>query len=74
MLYMNYKAFFIKGDDGYIVAECPAIPGCVSQGKTLQEAKKNIKEAIELCFECYKEDKKEIPKDRTRIAEIAVAI
>ena len=43
---MNYKVFFTKGDDGYIVAECPAIPGCISQGKTIQEAMNNIKEAI----------------------------
>lgn len=70
----HYKAVFFKGQDGYIVAECPAIPGCVSQGKTLKEAKKNIKEAIELCLECYKEDKKHIPKDNTSVAEIAVAV
>ncbi|MFA5779372.1 MAG: type II toxin-antitoxin system HicB family antitoxin [Elusimicrobiota bacterium] len=70
----DYKVFFVKGEDGYIVAECPAIPGCVSQGKTLKEAKKNIKEAIELCLECYKEDKKNIPRDRTQIAKIAVNI
>lgn len=34
-----------------IVAECPAIPGCVSQGKTEQEALANIREAIEACLE-----------------------
>ncbi len=33
------------------IVECPAIPGCVSQGKTKQEALKNIKEAIQLCLE-----------------------
>ena len=33
------------------VVECPAIPGCVSQGKTKEDALKNIKEAIELCLE-----------------------
>lgn len=36
-----------KDEDGWIVAECPALPGCVSQGKTEQEAMSNIKEAIE---------------------------
>ena len=34
-----------------IVAECPAIPGCVSQGKTEAEALANIREAIEACLE-----------------------
>lgn len=35
---MVYKVILIEGEDGYIVAECPAIPGCVSQGKTVTEA------------------------------------
>ncbi len=35
------------GEDGYWVAECPSLPGCVSQGKTKEEATENIKEAIE---------------------------
>ena len=69
---MKYKVFFIKGEDGYIVAECPAIPGCISQGRTIEEAKKNIKEAIELSLECYKEDKEKIPEDRTIIEETTI--
>lgn len=39
------------GDDGWIVAECPVIPGCISQGKSRDEALANIREAIELCLE-----------------------
>lgn len=35
------------GEDGYWVVECPSLKGCVSQGKTKEEAIKNIKEAIE---------------------------
>jgi predicted RNase H-like HicB family nuclease len=35
------------GEDGYWVAECPSLPGCVSQGKTKAEAVTNIREAIE---------------------------
>ncbi|MBI5385450.1 MAG: type II toxin-antitoxin system HicB family antitoxin [Verrucomicrobia bacterium] len=35
-----------KAEDGWIVAECPALPGCVSQGKDEKEALENIKEAI----------------------------
>ena len=37
------------GEDGWIVAECPAIRGCVSQGKTPQEALENIGDAIVAC-------------------------
>ncbi len=39
------------GEDGYWVAECPSLPGCISQGKTKEEAIANIKEAIELYIE-----------------------
>ena len=40
-----------RDESGMIVAECPAIPGCVSQGTTEQEALDNIREAIEACLE-----------------------
>jgi predicted RNase H-like HicB family nuclease len=40
-----------RDEDGVWVVECPSIPGCVSQGKTRQQALKNIKEAIALCLE-----------------------
>ncbi len=39
------------GEDGYIIAECPAIPGCLSQGRTREEALENIKDAILACLE-----------------------
>ena len=39
------------GEDGYFIAECPVIPGCVSQGSNQQEAIDNIKEAIQGCLE-----------------------
>lgn len=38
-------------ETGMIVAECPAIPGCVSQGRTEAEAMDNIREAIAVCLE-----------------------
>jgi predicted RNase H-like HicB family nuclease len=51
------------GEDGFIVAECPVIPGCISQGKTLQEALANIREAIELCLESRSnEDEWDLPQ------------
>lgn len=41
--------------DGWIVAECPSIPGCISQGRTRDEALENIEDAIELCLEVRRE-------------------
>ena len=46
--------FFVtvdRDEDGIWIAECPAIPGCVSQGTTRDEALDNIREAIALCLE-----------------------
>jgi predicted RNase H-like HicB family nuclease len=40
------------GEDGFIVAECPLIPGCISQGRTREEALANILEAVALALEC----------------------
>lgn len=40
-----------RDEDGVWIAECPSIPGCVSQGSSKEEALKNIKEAILLCLE-----------------------
>ena len=40
-----------RDESGMIVAECPAIPGCVSQGRTEDEALRNIHEAIVACLE-----------------------
>ncbi len=39
-----------QDEEGWYVAECPAIPGCVSQGRTLDEALENIHQAAELCL------------------------
>jgi predicted RNase H-like HicB family nuclease len=38
-------------EDGVWIVECPVIPGCVSQGKTKEDALENIKDAIDLCLE-----------------------
>jgi len=44
-----------QDEDGWIVIECPSLPGCVSQGRTREEALANIREAIELTLETRRE-------------------
>ena len=44
---MKYRVYLEQDEDGVFVASCPALPGCVSQGETRQEATENIQEAIE---------------------------
>ena len=48
---MKLKIVLEKGEDGYIVAHCPSLKGCWTQGKTQEEALRNIKEAISLYLE-----------------------
>ncbi len=49
---LDFKVFLQRDEDygGYVV-RCPSIQGCYSQGKTVEEALANIREAIELCLE-----------------------
>lgn len=44
---MKFLVTLEPGEDGYLIAECPALPGCLSQGKTREEAVTNIREAIQ---------------------------
>ena len=44
---MKFRVFIEQDEDSVFVAECPTLPGCISQGRTREDAKRNIKEAIE---------------------------
>jgi predicted RNase H-like HicB family nuclease len=48
---MKFTVTLEPGEDGMWVAECPAVPGCISQGKTRDEAFENIREALIGCLE-----------------------
>ena len=67
---MKIKVIIEKGEDGYFVANCPSLKSCWSQGKTKDEALKNIQEAIELYLDV---DLKDINEDNNKeIYEIAI--
>jgi len=53
-----------RGEDGYWVAESPSLPGCISQGKTKQEALSNIKEAIAGYVASLQDDGLPVPEER----------
>ena len=60
------------GEDGYWVAECPSLPGCVSQGHTREEAIASIKEAIEGYIAALREDKLPVPEENFETLLVAV--
>ncbi len=60
------------GEDGYWVAECPSLPGCISQGKTKEEAIANVKEAISGYVAALEDDKIPVPEDHFDALLVAV--
>jgi predicted RNase H-like HicB family nuclease len=60
------------GEDGYWVSECPSLPGCISQGKTREEAVANMKEAIRGYIAALEEDHLAVPPDRFEALLVAV--
>jgi predicted RNase H-like HicB family nuclease len=60
------------GEDDYWVAECPSLPGCISQGETREQAIANIKEAILVYIKALEEDGLLVPAERFETLLVAV--
>ena len=69
---MKFVVVLEPDEDGYIVAECPSLPGCLSQGKTREEALANIKEAITGYLASLRKHGEPLPV--TEITEIEVKV
>jgi len=54
---MHFKVVIEEDEEvgGYVIS-CPSLPGCFSQGDTIEDALENIKEAIQACLESLSED------------------
>ncbi|QQR93167.1 MAG: type II toxin-antitoxin system HicB family antitoxin [Candidatus Iainarchaeum archaeon] len=68
---MKFRVLVEQDTDGMFVAECPSLPGCISQGKTRQEAIDNIKDAIQGYLESLKKHNEPIPPS---IQEVTVEV
>jgi predicted RNase H-like HicB family nuclease len=69
---MKFVITLDRDEDGVWIAECPSIPGCISQGATKDEAAANIHEAILGCLEVRAEQGMPLTVE-TRLLEVAVA-
>lgn len=70
---MKYRILIEQDEGGMFIAECPALPGCVSQGKTRREALANIKDALRGYLHSLKKHKEPVPPGITEeIIEIAI--
>jgi len=70
---MKYRALIEQDEDGMFVAEVPALPGCISQGRTREESLQNIQEAIAAYLESLEAHGEPIPPSvNEEIIEVAV--
>ena len=70
---MRYRILIKQEEEGMFIAECPALPGCVSQGKTRNEALANIRDAIKGYIESLKKHNEPIPPSvEEEIVEIEI--
>jgi predicted RNase H-like HicB family nuclease len=60
------------GEDGYWIAECPSLPGCITQGVTREEAIQNSREAIREYVAALKEDHLPVPPEHFETLVVAV--
>jgi predicted RNase H-like HicB family nuclease len=66
------QVLIYPGEDGFWVAECPSLPGCISQGESREDAVRNIREAIDLYIEALEDDKLPVPQERFEAMLVAV--
>ncbi len=58
---MKFRVIIQQDEDGMFVAECPSLPGCISQGKTREEALENIRDAITGYLESLRKHNEPVP-------------
>jgi predicted RNase H-like HicB family nuclease len=66
------QVIIYPGEDEYFVAECPSLPGCISQGKTREEAISNIREAIQGYVSALENDHLPVPPEKFEALLVAV--
>lgn len=61
---LSFSVYYEAADDGGFVAIVPALPGCHTQGETLEETEQNVREAIELYLESLAAHGEPLPEER----------
>ena len=72
--FLKYTIILTRGNEGGFVARVPALPGCVSQGRTRRETIRNVKEAVSVYIEALVEDGLPVPREIDRnVLQVEVA-
>ncbi len=69
---MKFLVTMERDEDGYYVVDCPSLPGCLSQGKTPEEALENVREAIQGILDLRR--RKGLPVPAIEVSEVEVAV
>ena len=70
MKIMKFRVIIEVDEDGMFVVQCPSLPGCISQGRTKEEALENIKDAIKGYPESLKKHGESIPAVEEEVVEV----
>ncbi len=70
----TYTAIFEPAEEGGYVVFVPALPGCVTQGETFEEAKKMVQDAIRLYLKTLREDGEEVPIEKEERIEVRIPV
>jgi antitoxin HicB len=68
----RYTVLLDPGEDGWLIATVPAFPGCITQGRSRDEALSNAREAIELTIESMLAHGEPLPEEQLETVEVAV--
>ena len=71
---MTYSAVFRNAEEGGFWVEVPALPGCYSQGESIEESLRNVREAIELYLEVLGGEGRDAPLDSEVVYQVSVAV
>lgn len=71
---MQYSVVVHTAEEGGFWVEVPALPGCYSQGESVEESLRNVSEAIELYLEVLRDDARDVPKDAEVVYQVSVPV
>ncbi len=71
---MEYSVVVHEAEEGGVWVEVPALPGCYSQGESVEEALGNVREAIALYLETLRDEGQDAPKDAEVVYQVSVAV
>ncbi len=71
---MEYSVIVHQAEEGGFWMEVPALPGCYSQGESVEDALQNVREAIALYLETLRDEGHDVPRDADVVYQVSVAV